>query len=159
MKSLKLLSLALTMLIFQGIFAQEKTITRIVLHNKKPLPFANVVVKGIKSGTQTDIEGKFSIIAKVAEKLQFSFIRFETFGLEIEEKNSNYTIFLKTNAIELTDYYNDPIPRINRKEIQNSISHTTVAELNRVPKTDSIHSIFRWKILSNNLKFEAIRNC
>jgi TonB-dependent SusC/RagA subfamily outer membrane receptor len=154
MKSRKLLSLALIMLIFQGIFAQEKTITGTVFDKKEPLPYANVSVKGKRSGTLTNIDGKFSIKVNVGEKLQFSYIGFETFELEIGEKITNYTVVLKTNATELNDYYNDPIPRINSKEIQNSTSHITVEELNRPPKTDTIHSVFRCKIPSSIQNFE-----
>ena len=41
-------------------FAQEKTVTGVVSDNSGPLPGANVVVQGSKTGTQTDVDGKFS---------------------------------------------------------------------------------------------------
>jgi len=55
-------------------FAQEKTVTGVVSDNSGPLPGANVVVQGSKTGTQTDVDGKFSIKAKAGDVLVFSFV-------------------------------------------------------------------------------------
>lgn len=65
------LLLALSM---QFSFAQEKTVTGVVSDATGTLPGANVVVKGTTRGTQTDIDGKYSIKTKVGEVLVFSFI-------------------------------------------------------------------------------------
>ncbi len=55
-------------------FAQEKTVTGVVSDNSGPLPGANVVVQGSKTGTQTDVDGKYSIKAKSGDILVFSFV-------------------------------------------------------------------------------------
>lgn len=55
-------------------FAQEKTVTGVVSDASGPLPGANVVVRGTKSGTQTDVDGKYSIKAKAGDVLIFSFV-------------------------------------------------------------------------------------
>ncbi|PWA07155.1 SusC/RagA family TonB-linked outer membrane protein [Flavobacterium psychrotolerans] len=55
-------------------FAQEKTVTGVVSDKSGTLPGANVVVKGTKRSTQTDLEGRFSIKVKLGETLVFSFI-------------------------------------------------------------------------------------
>lgn len=65
------LLVALTM---QFSFAQEKTVTGTVSDNSGPLPGANVVVQGSKTGTQTDVDGKYSIKAKAGDVLVFSFV-------------------------------------------------------------------------------------
>jgi len=65
------LLIALTM---QFSFAQEKTVTGVVSDNSGPLPGANVVVQGSKTGTQTDVDGKYSIKAKAGDVLVFSFV-------------------------------------------------------------------------------------
>ncbi len=65
------LLLALSM---QFSFAQEKTVTGVVSDITGPLPGANVVVKGTKRSTQTDFDGKYSIIAKAGEVLVISFV-------------------------------------------------------------------------------------
>jgi len=55
-------------------FAQEKTVTGVVSDGSGPLPGANVVVQGSKAGTQTDVDGKYSIKAKAGDVLVFSFV-------------------------------------------------------------------------------------
>lgn len=55
-------------------FAQEKTVTGVVSDGTGPLPGANVVVQGSKTGTQTDVDGKYSIKAKAGDVLVFSFV-------------------------------------------------------------------------------------
>ena len=54
------LLLALSM---QFSFAQEKTVTGVVSDESGPLPGASVIVKGTKRGTQTDVDGKYSLKA------------------------------------------------------------------------------------------------
>jgi TonB-linked SusC/RagA family outer membrane protein len=55
-------------------FAQEKTVTGVVSDKTGPLPGANVVVKGTKTSTQTDFDGKFTIKAKQGDVLVVSFV-------------------------------------------------------------------------------------
>ena len=66
-----MLLIALSM---QFSFAQEKTVTGVVSDSSGPLPGANVVVQGSKTGTQTDVDGKYSIKAKAGDVLVFSFV-------------------------------------------------------------------------------------
>jgi TonB-linked SusC/RagA family outer membrane protein len=65
------LLLALSM---QFSFAQEKTVTGVVSDATGPIPGANVVVKGTARGTQTDIDGKYSISANPGDVLMFSYV-------------------------------------------------------------------------------------
>src|SRR5690606_30044888 len=57
-------------------FAQEKTITGTVTSadDGLPLPGASVMVEGTTKGTQTDLDGKYSITANQGENLVFSFL-------------------------------------------------------------------------------------
>jgi len=64
-------------------FSQNKgTITGVLLDkdsNNQSLPFANVQIKGTKIGTNTDVEGKYTItIAPGNYTVQFSFVGYET---------------------------------------------------------------------------------
>jgi len=69
----------LVVLMAQLTFAQEKTVTGIVSDNAgMPIPGVSVLVKGTKSGTQTDFEGKFSIKAATNQVLLFSYIGMTT---------------------------------------------------------------------------------
>lgn len=57
-------------------FAQEKTITGTVTSadDGLPLPGVSVVVEGTTKGTQTDLDGKYSINVSQGEKIVFSFL-------------------------------------------------------------------------------------
>ena len=66
-------------LVAQLTFAQERAVSGIVSDNSgMPLPGVSVLVKGTKTGTQTDFDGKFSIKATSSQVLIFSFIGMKT---------------------------------------------------------------------------------
>lgn len=63
-------------------FSQKATIKGIVTDkdmNNEPLPFANVIVKGTKSGTTTDDKGNYSLSVDPGNlNVEFSFLGYET---------------------------------------------------------------------------------
>uniref|UniRef100_UPI00404A0E79 SusC/RagA family TonB-linked outer membrane protein n=2 Tax=Flavobacterium sp. TaxID=239 RepID=UPI00404A0E79 len=61
-------------LLVQFSFAQEKTITGVVIESGQPLPGVTIVVKGTSNGTETDFDGKYSITAKKGDVIEFSYI-------------------------------------------------------------------------------------
>lgn len=61
-------------LTIQFSFAQEKTIKGVVSDDKGPLPGVNVLVKGSKTGVQTNFNGDYSIKANNGDVLIFSFL-------------------------------------------------------------------------------------
>lgn len=87
MKKLKTFSLALSMLLCFVSMAQQKTITGIVSDEVGPLPGANVVIKGTNRGTQTDLDGKYSIVAAVGDKLVFSFVGMNDYTRTVGKSN------------------------------------------------------------------------
>ena len=65
----------IVLLITQISFAQVQSVSGVVTDlNGVPIPGANVVVQGSKTGTQTDLDGKYSIKAKAGDVLVFSFV-------------------------------------------------------------------------------------
>lgn len=87
MKKLKAFSLALTMAISFLSVGQEKTISGVVSDNSGALPGANVVVRGTKTGTQTDMDGKYSIKTKVGDILVFSFVGYADATAKVGHSN------------------------------------------------------------------------
>jgi hypothetical protein len=62
-------------LVAQLSFAQERAVSGIVSDNTgMPLPGVSVLIKGAKTGTQTDFDGKYTIKATPSQILVFSFI-------------------------------------------------------------------------------------
>lgn len=75
MRSILKWTMALFMVLsVQFSFAQEKTLKGVVTEDGFPLPGATVVIKGTTMGTQTDLDGNYSIKAKQGDVLSFSFI-------------------------------------------------------------------------------------
>jgi TonB-dependent SusC/RagA subfamily outer membrane receptor len=75
-------------LMVQISFAQEKTVTGKVSDASGPLPGVTVIIKGTKTGTQTDFDGNYSIRANAGAVLQFSFIGMKTVDQTVGASNS-----------------------------------------------------------------------
>lgn len=66
-------------LVAQITFAQERAVSGVVSDNAgMPLPGVSVLIKGTKTGIQTDFDGKYSINATSSQVLIFSFIGMRT---------------------------------------------------------------------------------
>ncbi|WP_343695221.1 von Willebrand factor type A domain-containing protein [Flavobacterium sp.] len=88
MKSLKLISSAIAMLICFISFAQERTITGIVTDKfNTALPGVTVLIKGTKKNTQTDFDGKYTIQTQKGDILVFTFIGYENQSVEVKDKS------------------------------------------------------------------------
>ncbi|MDM1493973.1 SusC/RagA family TonB-linked outer membrane protein [Myroides odoratimimus] len=64
----------LLVLLVQVGFAQSKALTGVVSEDGLPLPGVSVILQGTQTGTQTDLDGKYSIQVKAGDVLVFSFI-------------------------------------------------------------------------------------
>jgi Ca-activated chloride channel homolog len=105
MKSLKLISLAIAMLISYLSFGQDsnvneqvlKTITGIVSDVSGPLPGVNIFVKGTQRGVSTGFDGKYAIKAQKGEILVYSFLGFNDVNRIVTEGNV-INVLMKDNA-------------------------------------------------------------
>lgn len=68
-------------------FAQEKTVTGTVTEGGLPLPGVSVVIKGTTQGTQTDMDGNYSIKAKQGQVLVFTFVGMQTSSVTVAAAN------------------------------------------------------------------------
>jgi TonB-linked SusC/RagA family outer membrane protein len=90
----------LVVLVAQLTFAQERSVSGTVSDNAGlPLPGVSVLVKGTKSGTQTDFDGKYSIKATPSQVLVFSYIGMK--GQEAAASSSTVNVKLKDDSVEL----------------------------------------------------------
>ena len=87
-------------LITQITFAQDRTVSGIVSDESgMPIPGVNVLVKGSKSGTQSDFDGKFKIAASQGQILVFSFLGMKT--QEVTATSTNLKVKLKDDSVQL----------------------------------------------------------
>lgn len=92
------LFLALSM---QFAFAQDRTITGIVSDATGPVPGANVLVKGTKSGVQTDFDGKYAIKASTGDVLLISYIGMNDYSVTVGSSNTlNIKMTSSSQALE-----------------------------------------------------------
>jgi TonB-linked SusC/RagA family outer membrane protein len=85
----------------QFIFAQ-KTVSGTVSDENGALPGVNVVIKGTQTGTETDFDGKYSIVAKKGDVLQFSYVGMETALVTVGDA-TNYDVKLEAAASNILD--------------------------------------------------------
>jgi hypothetical protein len=90
----------LVVLMAQLTFAQERTVSGVVSDNAGlPLPGVSVLVKGTKSGTQTDFDGKFSVKASPSQVLVFSYLGMKT--QEVSAASSTVSVKLIDDSVQL----------------------------------------------------------
>ena len=90
----------LLVLVAQLTFAQERVVSGIVSDNAgMPLPGVSVLVKGTKTGTQSDFDGKFSIKASSSQVLVFSYIGMKS--QEVAASSTSLNVKLKDDSVEL----------------------------------------------------------
>ena len=71
-------------LVFQGVMAQNKTVTGTVTDvSGSPLPGVNVVEKGTSNGTSTDFDGNYNISVAENATLVFSSLGYATTEMSV----------------------------------------------------------------------------
>lgn len=89
-----------TVFFVQAAFAQERNVSGVVTDNAgMPFPGVNVVIKGTANGTQTDLDGKYTIKAAPDAVLVFSFLGTKT--QEIQASSTTINVKLQDDSMEL----------------------------------------------------------
>ena len=87
-------------LVTQITFAQERAVSGTVSDNTGlPLPGVSVLVKGTKTGTQTDFDGKYTIKAAPSQTLVFSYIGMQS--QEVKASANVLNVKLKDDSVQL----------------------------------------------------------
>lgn len=95
------LSLLLVLLVQVG-YAQDNTLSGVVKEGGMPLPGVSVVIEGTQQGTQTDLDGKYSIKVKQGQVVVFSFIGMDDVKHKVGSA-STYNVEMKTQGTQLDD--------------------------------------------------------
>ena len=85
-----------------GVNKTPGTITGVVMDLSGPLPGANVVVRGTTRGTQTDLDGKYTIQANVGEVVIVSFVGMNDQLFTINN-SANFNSILQHNSAQLAE--------------------------------------------------------
>lgn len=119
----------LTFMLSPGIIkAQEITVTGKITDTRgSTLPFVNIILDNTLIGTQSDIDGNYSIAANKGDILVFSFIGMETEKIVIE--NNVYNVVLKDNLKELEEVVVTGYSKQSTRNITGSVSVVNAAKL------------------------------
>jgi len=141
MKHVKHFSLALAMLINFVAVGQLKTITGVVTDGKNSLPMANIKIKGTRVGTQTDLDGKFSLQVSEGATLVASFQGYTSNEVTIGKAN-HYVIVLKEEANVLKEVVVHGYRTVSKKQsVAASCRVVTSKTIEKRPKTNVINSL------------------
>lgn len=91
------------MFIASHVYAQTRTITGTVTEKDEggPLPGVSVTIKGTKTGTQTNAQGKFTISASNGQSLVFTSVGYLTKTIEVTGATIN--LVMESNQTQLAD--------------------------------------------------------
>ena len=127
----------LVILVAQLTFAQERAVSGTVSDNAgMPLPGVSVLVKGTKTGTQTDFDGKYSIKATPNQVLVFSYIGMKT--QEVTANSTTVNVKLKDDSIQLEGVVVTTAFGIKRnpKKLGYSVSSVKAADITETSEPD-----------------------
>lgn len=143
MKSVKLISSAIAMLICFITTAQERTITGVVSDDLNgPLPGAGVYNTRSKRFIYADMDGKYSIKAQKGDLLTFSYIGHESKTKKVRKKNT-INIQLAEAHLELKETIATPETKFKNKnqdytaKQKQSVSESIIISKNTIPDVKS----------------------
>jgi len=125
MKKNLLSLLLLSLFAFSSAFAQGRKITGIVTGSDdgKPIAGVNVKVTGTTVGTQTNVQGEFTLTVPAGTgSLTFSYIGYYTKNVKIGATTTNVTVDLAQDSKSLNEVVVTGYGIQNKKEITGSVS-------------------------------------
>lgn len=130
----------LLVLMAQITFAQERVVSGIVSDNTgMPIPGVSVLIKGTKTGTQTDFDGKYSIKASPSQILVFTYI-----GMKAKEEPATSTTVnakLAGDALELEGVVVVAFGTQKKSEITGSVTKIDAKALENTQASNAIQSL------------------
>ncbi|MEH6682036.1 MAG: SusC/RagA family TonB-linked outer membrane protein [Sediminicola sp.] len=144
-RKIKSLLLMGSLLLFQGMMSQDKTVSGTVTaaSDGNPLPGVSIVVQGTTQGTQTDFDGNYSIQVGQGQTLQFSYIGMK--GQDISVGTSNtINVIMEEDASTLDEVV---VTALGLKRQKKSLTYAT-----QTVETESIDEARAQKNLVNSLQ-------
>lgn len=106
-----------------------------------PLPGVNITVKGISSGTITDVDGRFSLeVPDPQSILVFSFIGFQTQEVPINNRG-NLDVQLITDVKTLSEVVVIGYGTVRKSDLTGSVSSVKGDELVKVPSVNPMQAL------------------
>lgn len=124
----------------QSSFAQGKTITGVVTdQDRLPLPGASVMIEGTTTGTNTDVDGKFSINVAEGQTLVFSFVGTQTQKIRVGA-SSRIDVQLM-NMLALEDVVVEGYRSTSRPRSNAAVTTVTAETIETRPNVSFVQSL------------------
>ncbi|MDR0230192.1 MAG: TonB-dependent receptor [Flavobacteriaceae bacterium] len=134
-------TLALFLALFvQVSFAQEKTLTGVVSEDGMPLPGVTVVIQGTQLGTQTDLDGKYSIKVKQGDVVSYSFIGLKDVKYKVGAGNS-YNVTMAADDSMLDEVVVVAYGTASKESVTGAISVVKSDDIQKRPSTNAIGAL------------------
>lgn len=125
----------------QSSWAQSFPVTGTVTDNNgAPIPGVNIIEKGTKKSTNTDIDGKYKINTTAKATLEFSFVGFETKQAPVNGRNV-INQKMSTSSTELTDVVVVAYGKQKKISVSGAISSINSEQLSRSPSVNIANTI------------------
>ncbi|NKI27475.1 TonB-dependent receptor [Arenibacter sp. 6A1] len=119
----------------------QKTISGIITDEMGiPLPGVNVLVVGTSMGTQTDFDGKFSILANTEDILRCSYIGFKTKDVVVRNQ-IELKISMEEDVNSLDEVVVLGYSSSIKRNLTSSVSAVTTEEIQEVPATSLSNAV------------------
>ena len=116
-------------------FAQTRIVGIVTDERQEPIPGVNVIVKGTKTGTITDLEGQYQIsVPKGSSVLTFSFLGYATKEVTIGNK-TRINVTLKEDAVILDEVVAIGYGSVKKSDLTGSVSNVDMEDLTKAPVT------------------------
>ena len=134
MKKFLLTKFLLLLLISSAAWAQEKTVSGKVTSREDgtALPGVNVVIKGIGTGTATDIDGNYKLSVPEGATLSYSFLGFLSTEVTVGSK-STIDVQLETDVTQLSEIVVTGYGSAEKRTISGAISSVKGSVIENLP--------------------------
>ena len=121
----------LTLCCFTVTFAQISITGKVMDESKEPIIGANVMVKGGKSGTITDVNGSFKLsVPNRSSVLVISFIGYATKEVPVGTKKM-FNIVLKEDGVVLDEVVAVGYATVKKSDLTGSVAKVDMGDLNK----------------------------
>nr|WP_294899221.1 TonB-dependent receptor [uncultured Pedobacter sp.] len=135
-----LLLLAMVNFTFGISFAQERVITGKVTDAKETLIGVSVSILGTNSGTQTDVNGAYSIKAKTGQTLVFSYLGYKPKQVKVTDQKT-LNVALESDSQVLDEVVAIGYGTVKKKDLTGAVSSVSASTIAAAPVSSALEAI------------------
>ena len=127
------LSLAFLLMLASVAMAQDRTVSGTITDETgSGMPGVNVLVKGLSTGTVTDVSGKYSLSAPANGTLVITFVGYKTVEMAVGDRTT-IDVAMEVDLASLDEVVVTGYALENRREVTGAVSTVKTAALTAVP--------------------------